>query len=181
MAKQNETKSQQKLDGYSRRKLGSAYMSLYDALVAECQAQHMTLGKSWYNALQKISDIIESKKNGTQSYVSDYLMKFFMSHRDEQIKKMMEDKAKDSTIVTSKENTIAAAARVRDEIKKFDDVIKSVSNGEVLTVLQPVDKSENKGFYNWVEQQPEGIVVDFDDPHSFERAYRRYIMQQKNK
>jgi len=179
MANKKENQFIKKLDGYSQQKLGHAFMSLYEALVAECQTQNMTLGAAWDKALRKIYSIVESKKSETQSY--NYLMKFYMSHRQEYLKKMMTDKNRDLIIQTDAEKTRAAAARVADEIKKFDSAVKSVTDDEVLVTLKPTEKQSAKGFYNWVEKQPDEIVVDFDDPHSFERAYKRYIMQQKNK
>ena len=173
----DKTKSKpQKLDGYSQQKLGHAFMSLYNALVAECQAHDKTLGTAWYEALEKIHAIVESKKSETQSY--DYLMKFYMSHRQEYIKKMMTDKNKDSTIQHNAEQIKAAADRVQEERKKFDDAIKSVNDGEVLIVLKPVEKQPVKSFFEWAS----GRKFDLDiDPRSLERAYKKYILQQKNK
>ena len=180
MAKPDETQSAKKLDGYSQQKLGHAFMSLYAALVAECQTQNMTLGTAWDKALRKIYSIVESKKSETQSY--NYLMQFYMSHRKEYIKKMMTDKNKDLIIKTDAEQVRSAAVRVAEEIKKFDDAVKSVTDGEVLLVLKPTTKKPKNGFYNWAENQPDEIVVDFDnDPKSLERAYRKYIFQQKQK
>ena len=181
MAKQNETQSTEKLDGYSQQKLGHAFMSLYAALVAECQTQNMTLGTAWDKALRKIYSIVESKKSETQSY--NYLMLFYMSHRKEYIKKMMTDKNKDLIIQTDAEQVRSAAVRVAEEIKKFDDAVKSVADkGEVLLVLKPVASRTTKSFSEWLDNQPDEIVVDFDnDPKSLERAYRKYIMQQKYK
>ena len=119
---------------------------------------------------------MESKKSETQSY--DYLMKFYMSHRQEYIKKMMTDKNKDSTIQHNAEQIKAAADRVQEERKKFDDAIKSVNDGEVLIVLKPVEKQPVKSFFEWAS----GRKFDLDiDPRSLERAYKKYILQQKNK
>ena len=178
MANQKETKS--KLDGYSQQKLGHAFMSLYAALVAECQTQNMTLGTAWGKALRKIYSIVESKKSDTQSY--NYLMKFYMSHRKEYIKKMMTDKNRDLIIQTDAEKVQAASARVADEIKKFDDAVKSVMESDVLCVLKRVQGPMKKNFYDWAENQPGEIVVDFDNnPKSLEHAYNKYILQQKSK
>lgn len=181
MNSKKEEKPQIKLDSYSKQKLGHAYMALYDALVAEFQTQNMTLGKSWYNALNKIHEILKSKKTDTPNVALDYLMNFYNSHRITQQKKMMIAKDKDLTIATDTEKTKAATARVETELKKFDDAVKSVTDGEVLIVLNPVKPMPGKSFYNWAENQPEDVVVDFDDPRSFERAYRKYVMQQKSK
>lgn len=182
MKKQNNAKSQIKLDNYSKQKLAHAYMSLYDALVAEYQAQSMTLGKSWYNALKRIHEIVKSKKDEQQNVVLEYLMSFYNSHREAQLKKMMIAKDKDLTIQTNTEKTKAATARVQDEIKKFDDAVKSITDGEVLVVLDAVKKQPKINFFDWAEKRKKEITIDFDnDPRSFERIYKQYIMQQKNK
>lgn len=179
MADKNNTKPKSKLDSYAKIKLGHAYMSLYDALVAECQTQNKTLGKSWFDALKRIHEIVKSKKSENQKVVLDYLMDFYNSHRETQLKKMMVAKDKDLTIQTNAEKTRAATERVKAEIKKFDDAVKSVTDkGEVLLVLKPVASITTKSFSEWVENQPNEIVVDFDnDPKSLERAYRKYVMQ----
>lgn len=181
MADKNKTKFQpQKLDGYSQQKLGHAFMSLYNALVAECQARNMTLGTAWYEALDKIYDIVESKKSNIQSY--NYLKKFYMSHRQEYIKKMMTDKNKDSTIQSDEEQTKVAKERVQSEIKKFDEAVKSVNDGEVLIVLKPVAQQTTKSFFDWAENQPSLDDFDLDkDPRSLERAYKKYTLQHKQK
>ena len=176
MAKQNENQTTEKLDGYSQQKLGHAFMSLYAALVEKYQTQNMTLGAAWDKALRDIYEIVESKKSETQSY--DYLKKFYTSHRTEYVKKTVEHKDRDLIIQYNAEQVKAAAERVKAEIKKFDDAVQSVTDGEVLIVLNPVKQTSNKSFYDWAEQQPEGVVVDFNDPRSLERAYRKYIMQQ---
>ena len=181
MNKQNDKKNQIRLDNYSKQKLAHAYMSLYDALVAECQSKNMTLGKSWYNALKRIHEIMNSKKSEKQNIVLDYLMDFYNSHRKTQLKKMMIAKDKDLTIQTDIKKAKAATALVETELKKFDAAMESVMDTDVLVVLKQVQPQPTKGFYNWVENQPGETVVDFNDPHSFERAYKRYILQQKGK
>ena len=177
MNSQQSPKIPIKLDNYSKQKLAHAYYALYDALVAECQTNHKTLGQSWVDALKKIHAIVASKQSGTEVSVSDYLMNFFMSHRKQQIKKSMTDKDRFSTITPSEENAAAAAARVETEIQKFDEAVKSVTDGEVLLVLNPVKPPVGKTFYDWAESQPEGVVVDFNDQRSLEQAYRKYILQ----
>ena len=175
MADKKGNQPLEKLDGYSQQKLGHAFMSLYAALVEEYQTQNMTLGAAWDKALRKIYEIVESKKSETRSY--NYLTRFYTSHRKEYIRKMMTDKNKNSIIQSNAEQVKVATERVKDEIKRFDDAVKSVADGEVLVVLKPVKQTPNKSFYNWAEQQPEEVVVDFNEPRSLERAYRKYVMQ----
>ena len=177
MNSQQNPKIPIKLDNYSKQKLAHAYYALYDALVTECQTQNKTLGQSWVDALKKIHAIVASKRSETDGTVSDYLMNFFMSHRKQQITKSVTDKDRLSTITTSEENVAAAAARVESEIQNFDAAIKSITDGEVLIVLNPVKPPVGKNFYDWAESQPEGVVVDFNDPRSLEQAYRKYVMR----
>ena len=102
-----------KLDTYSKQKLGRAYMALYDALVAEGQAQNMSLGTSWYNELFKISDILKSNQSNV---ALDYLKLFFMSHRKSEIKKMMTAKERFNTIESNPTIVTAALEKVKQEI-----------------------------------------------------------------
>lgn len=174
MDSKQDAQFQEKLDNYSKQKLAHAYFALYNALVAEGQAQSMSLGTSWYNALFKISDILKSNQSNV---ALDYLKRFFMSHRKGEIKKMMTSKERFSTIESNPEIVTAASEKVKQETKNLHDAIQSVIDGEVLIVCKPIGKPMGKNFYNWIENQPGEIVVDFNDPHSFERAYRRYVMQ----
>ena len=168
-----------KLDTYSKQKLGRAYMALYDALVAEGQAQNMSLGTSWYNALFKISDILKSNQSNV---ALDYLKLFFMSHLKGEIKKMMTAKERFNTIESNPTIVTAALEKVKQETKNLHDAIQSVIDGEVLLVLKPVASRTTKSFSEWLDNQPDEIVVDFDnDPKSLEREYRKYIFQQKQK
>ena len=167
-----------KLDTYSKQKLGRAYMALYDALVAEGQAQNMSLGTSWYNALFKISDILKSNQSNV---ALDYLKLFFMSHRKSEIKKMMTAKERFNTIESNPTIVTAALEKVKQETKNLHDAIQSVIGGEVLIVCKPIGKPVGKNFYHWAENQPGDVVVDFDEPRSFEKAYKKYILQQKGK
>ena len=167
-----------KLDTYSKQKLGRAYMALYDALVAEGQAQNMSLGTSWYNALFKISDILKSNQSNV---ALDYLKLFFMSHRKSEIKKMMTAKERFNTIESNPTIVTAALEKVKQETKNLHDAIQSVIGGEVLIVCKPIGKPVGKNFYHWAENQPGDVVVDFDEPRSFEKVYKKYILQQKGK
>ncbi|MBO4700607.1 MAG: hypothetical protein J5620_02545 [Alphaproteobacteria bacterium] len=178
MSSQKDAQPQVKLDSYSKIKLGNAYMSLYEALVAEGQAQNMSLGTSWYNALFKISDILKSDQSNV---ALDYLKRFFMSHRKGEIKKMMTAKERFNTIESNPAIVTAASDKVKQETQNLQNAIQSVIGGEVLIVCKPIDKPVGKNFYNWVENQPEDIVVDFSKPRSFEKAYKKYILQQKGK
>ncbi len=178
MNSQKDAQPQVTLDSYSKIKLGNAYMSLYNALVAEGQAQNMSLGTSWYNALFKISDILKSDQSNV---ALDYLKRFFMSHRNGEIKKMMTAKERFNTIESNPAIVTAASDKVKQETKNLQNAIQSVIGGEVLVVFKPIGKPVGKNFYHWVENQPGDVVVDFDEPRSFEKAYKKYILQQKGK
>lgn len=179
MNAQNINTQQITLDNKSKQKLALAYMSLYDALVAQYQSQNMTLGKSWYNALSKMHEILKSQKTDKPNQALDYLMNFYNSHRQIQSKKMMTAPNKDLTVPTSDDIARAATTKVDYEIEHLNKIMKSVSEIEVLVVLNKPKQQPANSFYDWVDKQPEEIVVDFDEPRSLERAYKRYVFQQK--
>ncbi len=182
MNKQNNPKSQIKLDGYSKQKLSRAYMSLYDALVAEYQAKNMTLGKSWYNALTRMHEILKSQKTDGPDIALDYLMNFYNSHRQTQTKKMMIAKDKDLKIETSLEAAKIATNKVEIELKHFQEAVHSINATDVLITLRGPAQPATDTFYDWADKQPNEININPDiNPRDFERAYRKYIFQQKRK
>ena len=177
-------KKTSELDNDVKEKLARAYMSLYDALVKKYQSQHLTLGKSWYKALIEIHSILEAQESGQSNQAINYLMNFYNEHRKTQTKKMMTDAQKDSVIDVSESNGTDVTENLSMEIKHFQETLHSVAGDNLHSVLinsMPINsKISGKGFYEWLNMQPENQSVDLEnDPRSFERAYRKFIFQQK--
>ena len=182
MNTQTNPKPKIKLDGYSKQKLSRAYMSLYNALVAEYQAQNMTLGKSWYNALTRMHEILKSQKTDVPNTALDYLMNFYNTHRQTQSKKMMIAKDKDLKIETNPDAVKNATDRVESELKHFQEAVQSVTTANVLVTLSTPTQKILTTFYDWADNQPNEINIDLDtNPREFERVYRKYIFQQKRR
>ena len=171
-------KKTSELDNDVKEKLARAYMSLYDALVKKYQSQHLTLGKSWYNALLEIYSILEAQKSGKSNQAISYLMKFYNEHRKTQTKKMMTDDKKDSVIDVAGSNGTNASENLQIEIRNFQETLRSVVGDSIQ--LPHRTAGFPKGFYEWLGMQPENQSVDLEnDPRSLERAYRKFIFQQK--
>lgn len=176
------TKQITELDNDVKEKLACAYMSLYDALVKKYQSQHLTLGKSWYNALLEIYSILEAQKSGKSNQAISYLMKFYNEHRKTQTKKMMTDDKKDSVMDVAESNGTNASENLQIEIRNFQETLRSVVGDNVPSIPQKRGNVSFKSFYDWLDLQPENQVVDLEnDPRSFERAYRKFFLQQKRR
>lgn len=168
------------LDKDTKEKLARAYMSLYDALVAKYQSQHMTLGASWYNALIEIYKILEKQKTTNSNQALNYLMNFYNSHRQTQTKKMMTDAKKDSVIDFKESSARKALDKAETEKQVLQEMVSSFAETEVY--INKKNKTSSKGFFDWLDLQPENQGVDLEnDPRSFERAYRKFFLQQKRR
>lgn len=163
------------LSSYSKQKLARAYMSLYDALVAEYAAQNMTLGRSWYCALKRIYEILSQEKTDTPNPALDYLMTFYNTHRENQTKKMMLSPDAGKTISKNDDNKQNIGKTVESEMKKLDQAIKSETHGATTTTAH---HKISHSFGQWLDYQPESSITELEnDPRGFERLYKKYVTQ----
>lgn len=166
------------LDSYSKQRLTKAYMNLYNTLVSAYQSKHMTWGRSWYNAMNAIDKILAVTSQKNSGIAMDFVLDLHKSHQSTEPRKMMESPRKDDVV------DIQNTPQIESAIVKLKQVLRSCESIEVLCTLpNPSSKiSGPKTFDNWLDNLPDkDLQVLENDPVAFEKFYRKYIYQRRQK
>ena len=166
------------LNSYAKQKLTKAYMNLYDTLVSAYQSKHMTLGRSWYNAMDAIDKILDAQSKTNSGVAMDFVLRLHKSHQNTEPKKMMESTRKDD--ITDIQNT----PQIENAIIKLNEALSSCEDvGVLCTVVRPgAQTAGTKTFDNWLDNMPEKDIQDLEnDPRAFAKIYRKYIYSRKQK
>lgn len=166
------------LDLNSKQKLTKAYMNLYDVLVSAYQSKHMTLGRSWYNAMDAIDKILDAQSKTNSGVAMDFVLGLHKSHQNTEPRKMMESTRKDDIV------DIQNTPQIESAIVRLNQALNSCETVEVpCTISQPgAQFARPKTFDNWLDNLPSKDIQDLEtNPRAFEKIYRKYIFSRKQK
>ena len=166
-----------------KKRLATAYMRLYDALVLRCQSQNMSHGESWYHALCEIKDILAKHKEIDNAPVMSYLIDFHNAHKKTQSKKMMT--ASDKDVHTAPMNKLSGINdNVQIALAELEKVITGINTQHVLVIIPKTSNASPYAgtFYGWANTLPdEQIDALENDPEEFARQYRRFAFSRHAK
>ena len=171
-----------KLSIFDKKKLATAYMHLYEALVLQYQSKNGTCGESLYHALRKIDEIMSKHRGKSGKLVMDYLDSFHSANRKVQSKKAMTADNRYDRVDVGDKSSVASGVKMA--LAEFEQAIYSVDNPNVLVVIPktPLRLQCSKGFYDWAVTLPEETLESLEkDPKEFERQYRHFVLSRRFK
>ncbi len=124
-------KNNEELNVHDQGILLTAYMNLFNTLVKKFQAEKMSLGNSWCNALCEMRKIVVDMRKNSPNKSTRYLQNLYNSQNDSTFKKMMESEDKDKIKIPQEpgETLHAKAKTAHNELKA---AIESVENAQML-------------------------------------------------
>ena len=167
-----------KLSIFDKRKLATAYMHLYEALVSQYQSKNMSCGESWDSALRKIKEILVKHDADDVKPAMEYLMEFHKTHNKTQLTKVLQNEH-----INIKDKK-SASTSVKKALDEFEKTIATIAHPNILVNLKnPVNTvSYIDTFYNWANTLPDEQVALLDtDPAEFARQYRKFILSKRVK
>jgi hypothetical protein len=138
----------------------------------------MTLGRSWYNAMNAMEKILNITSKENPGLAMDFVWGLHKSHQSTEPRKMMESLRKDDIV------DIQNTPQIESAIIKLHQALNSCELvGLLCTLSKPNSNiSGPKTFDNWLDNLSEKDVKKLEsDPVAFEKFYRKYIYQHKQK
>ena len=166
------TEQKKELSKKAKESLTTAYMKLYNTLVAAYSTQNITNGRSWFYALAHMRKYLDFHKSEKTNPAVKFLFDFYNTHKKTEAKKMM---------VSESRNQKKSTCKLPDSFLQpvglalidLENQIRELSQEPQVLVTLKLQPSEFFGFYDFASTDPEAEKIDADG-RGFEKMYNKY-------